>query len=80
MAENPYSYDETEEITEEPRRRGVDVFTLLIGIVVLFVSAYTLTDDHSWFPSFDLRWLLAGGAVLVGILMLGASLRGGRKN
>ncbi|GAB3005112.1 hypothetical protein LWP59_03545 [Amycolatopsis acidiphila] len=77
MAE--YDYDET--TTEQrPRRRGVDVFTLLIGIATLFVSAYTLTDGVTWLPEFDLRWLLAGGAVLFGVLMLGASLRGGRKS
>ncbi|KAA9152567.1 hypothetical protein FPZ12_036645 [Amycolatopsis acidicola] len=81
MAENPYAYDETEEeAVEEPRHHGVDVFALLIGVITLMVSAYTLTDEHSWLPSFDLRWLLAGGAVLAGVLMLAASLRGGRRN
>jgi hypothetical protein len=71
-------YDETTE--RRPRRRGVDVFTLLIGIATLFASAYTLTDGVTWLPEFDLRWVLAGGAVLFGVLMLGASLRGGRKD
>lgn len=71
-------YDETTE--QRPRRRGVDVFTLLIGIATLFASAYTLTDGVSWMPAFDLRWVLAGGAVLFGVLMLGASLRGGRRD
>ncbi|WP_235022399.1 hypothetical protein [Amycolatopsis alkalitolerans] len=71
-------YDETTE--QRPRRRGVDVFSLLIGIATLFASAYTLTDGTAWFPSLDLRWLLAGGAILFGVLMLGASLRGGRRD
>ncbi|MTD56289.1 hypothetical protein GKO32_20240 [Amycolatopsis sp. RM579] len=71
-------YDETTQ--QRPRRRGVDVFGLLIGIATLFASAYTLTDGITWLPSFDVRWVLAGGAILFGALMLGASLRGGRRD
>ncbi|NKQ58140.1 hypothetical protein HFP15_35305 [Amycolatopsis sp. K13G38] len=79
MAEqNPYGYDETTEL--QPRRRGVDIFTLIVGIATLFVSAYVLSDGVSWLPSVDWRWVLAGGAVLIGVLMLGASLRGGRRD
>lgn len=79
MAEqNPYSYDETTET--QPRRRGVDLFTLVVGIATLFVSAYVLSDGASWLPSFNVRWVLAGGAVFIGVLMLGASLRGGRRD
>ncbi|MFD2421496.1 hypothetical protein [Amycolatopsis pigmentata] len=72
MPENPYQYDET---GRRPQRRGVDPFTLLLGVATLLVSAYVLTDGAHWLPSFDLRWVLAGGAVLVGVLMLGASMR-----
>jgi hypothetical protein len=78
VAENPYRYEETE--PERPRRPGVDVFTLIVGVATLLVSAYVLTDGASWLPPFDLRWALAGGTVLAGILMLGASLRGGRRD
>ncbi|GAB3579229.1 hypothetical protein GCM10027445_47460 [Amycolatopsis endophytica] len=79
--ENPYSYDgETTQVQPEPRRRGVDVFTLVLGIATLLVSGYVLSDGSSWLPSFDLKWVLAGGAVFVGILMLGASMRGGRRD
>jgi hypothetical protein len=77
VAENPYEYEETE--VQRPRRRGVDVFTMIAGVATLLVSAYVLTDGASWLPPFDLRWVFAGGAVLVGILMLGASLGGGRR-
>ena len=77
--ENPYQYDETTEIRPQ-RRRGTDVFGLIIGIATLLVSAYVLSDGASWLPSFDLRWVLAGGAVLVGVLLLGASLRSGRRD
>ncbi|WP_236796837.1 hypothetical protein [Amycolatopsis sp. GM8] len=65
---------------QRPRRRGLDIFGLLIGIATLCASAYVLTDGRTWLPSFDLRWLLAGGAILFGALMLGASLRGNRRD
>ncbi|GAA3807490.1 MULTISPECIES: hypothetical protein [Amycolatopsis] len=79
MAENPYAHD-TETPAPPERRRGVDVVTLILGIATLLVSAYVLSDGASWLPSFDLKWVLAGGAVLVGVLMLGASMRGGRRD
>jgi hypothetical protein len=60
---------------ERQARRGIDFFTLLVGIVTLVLSAYVLSDGASWVPRFDLRWALAGSAVLVGVLMLGASFR-----
>ncbi|HKS49441.1 MAG TPA: hypothetical protein VJT49_30895 [Amycolatopsis sp.] len=72
MAENPYQYEETD---QRPRRRGADVFTLILGLATLLVSGYVLTDGAIWLPHVDLRWVLAGGGVLVGVLMLGASLR-----
>ncbi|GAA3538682.1 hypothetical protein GCM10022222_22840 [Amycolatopsis ultiminotia] len=70
MAENPYSYDEPK---APARRRGVDPFTLIIGIATLLVSAYVLSDGASWLPSFDFRWIVAGGAVFIGVLMVAAS-------
>lgn len=72
MAENPYRHDGT---GQRPGRRRVDVFTLVLGLATLLVSGYVLSDGAGWLPSFDLRWVLAGGAVLVGVLMLGASMR-----
>ncbi|RJQ76995.1 hypothetical protein [Amycolatopsis panacis] len=67
MAEN---YDEP---NAPARRRGVDVFTLVAGIATLLVSGYVLSDGTSWLPSFDFRWIVAGGAVFIGLLMLVAS-------
>ncbi|MFF0146738.1 hypothetical protein ATK36_2593 [Amycolatopsis sulphurea] len=67
MAEN---YDEPK---APARRRGVDVFTLVAGIATLLVSGYVLSDGTSWLPSFDFRWIVAGGAVFIGLLMLVAS-------
>lgn len=56
-------------------RRPIGVFTLLAGLVTLFVSGYVLSDGATWWPSLDWRWPLAGGAALVGILLLATSLR-----
>jgi hypothetical protein len=62
------------------RRPGVDAVTLLAGLVVLAVSSFVLTDGLFGLAApGDPRWLLAGGAVLVGTLMLGISLRPGRR-
>ncbi|GLY63457.1 hypothetical protein [Amycolatopsis taiwanensis] len=72
MTENPYQCEETE---QSPQRRRVNLFTLILGVATLLVSAYVLTDGATWLPHLDLRWILAGGAVLVGTLMLGASMR-----
>ncbi|MFC0114931.1 hypothetical protein [Kibdelosporangium aridum] len=61
--------------TEKTERKRVDLLTLFAGIATLVLSAYVLTDGQTWLPSFDARWLLAGGAVLVGLLLLGSSVR-----
>lgn len=59
----------------ETRRRRPDLLTLLAGLATLFASAYVLTNGEVWVPTMDPRWLLAGGALLVGVLMLASSLR-----
>jgi hypothetical protein len=59
----------------EPKRFP-DVLTLIAGIGTLLVSAYVLTDGAFTIP--NPTWLLAGGALLVGILLLASSLRGKR--
>jgi hypothetical protein len=58
-----------------PERKRLDLITMLAGIATLMMAAYVLTDGRTWLPSFDPRWLLAGGAVLVGLLLLGSSVR-----
>lgn len=63
---------------DTPHRAHPDLFTLIAGIGALLVSAYLVTDGASWLPAIDPRWLLAGSALLVGVLMLAASLRRGR--
>ncbi|ALG13788.1 hypothetical protein [Kibdelosporangium phytohabitans] len=64
--------DDTDKTTE---RKRPDLLTLFAGLAALVMSAYVLTDGQTWLPSFDPRWLLASGAVLVGLLLLGSSLR-----
>ncbi|ONI73419.1 hypothetical protein ALI144C_46845 [Actinosynnema sp. ALI-1.44] len=64
--------DNTDKATD---RKRLDPLTLFAGIAALLMSAYVLTDGQTWLPSFDPRWLLASGAVLVGLLLLGSSLR-----
>ena len=78
MAEN---FDEQPTGTESTgvRRRGPDVFTLIVGLVALVASAYALSDGRIWLPNVDFRWVIAGGALLVGLLLLGASLRPRRR-
>jgi hypothetical protein len=58
---------------EQETKRFPDVLTLIAGIGTLLVSAYVLTDGRFTIP--NPTWLLAGGALLVGILLLASSLR-----
>lgn len=60
----------------ETRRGFPDLLTGIAGLGALLVSAYVLTDGEFTIP--NPTWLLAGGALLVGILMLASSLRGKR--
>jgi hypothetical protein len=64
-----------DDATDKTERRRPDLLTLFAGIGAIVMSAYVLTDGQTWLPSFDPRWLLAGGAVLVGLLLLGTSVR-----
>lgn len=57
------------------RRRAPDPLTLLAGLAALLVSLTALVGNTAWLPSMDLRWVLAGGAATIGVLLLLASLR-----
>ncbi|HEX4247867.1 MAG TPA: hypothetical protein VH008_08355 [Pseudonocardia sp.] len=56
-------------------RRGPDVLTLVMGLIALCAAASALFHWTPPLPLLDPRWLLAGGAVLVGLLLLVASVR-----
>lgn len=53
----------------------MDPFTLLAGIATLLVSGYVLGDGSGWWPDVDFRWMIAGAAVLAGVILLGSSFR-----
>lgn len=63
----------------DTERRGPDLLTMFAGVATLLVSGYVLSDGATWLPSMDPRWLVAGGALLVGIFLLVASLRGRKR-
>lgn len=76
-AESSHSEQDTEHC-DGNGRRGVDPISLIAGILVLLAAAYVLSGGPAWLSGIDLRWIVAGGAVLAGTLMLGASIRRGR--
>ncbi|WP_436492316.1 hypothetical protein [Actinokineospora sp. HUAS TT18] len=63
----------------ENQVRRFDPVSLVMGLLALFASAYVLTDGQAWLPIPDFRWLIAGGAVLIGLLLLLGSTVGKRK-
>lgn len=72
MAEQrPRPYDgDDRALTRRP-----SVPTLIAGLATLLASAYLLTDGRAWLPDVDPRWVLGGGALAVGLLLLVMSLR-----
>ena len=56
-------------------KRGVDVVGLVFGVAALVAAAYTLSDGAAWPGFLDLRWALAGGAMVIGIGLLAGSVR-----
>jgi hypothetical protein len=66
-------------VTQRPARRGPDVLTLLMGLISLSAAGSALFHWTPPLPLLDPRWLLAGGAVLVGLLLLVASVRPPRR-
>jgi amino acid transporter len=49
---------------------------LMVGLVGLATATFAIVGYLPPFPNFDPRWLLAGGAALVGLLLLIVSVRG----
>ena len=72
----------TDEPTPSARRRGPDPLTLLVGLATLAMAVFAFVGDLPDLSGFDPRWLLAGGAAVVGLVLLVGNLRsrsGGRR-
>ncbi|MGD9985644.1 hypothetical protein [Pseudonocardia sp.] len=57
------------------RRRFPDLLCLVVGLLSLAVAGPALFGSSLTTLGFDARWLIAGAAVLLGLLMLVGSLR-----
>ena len=60
------------------RRRGPDPLALVVGLATLAMAVFAFIGELPDLSGFDPRWLLAGGAALVGLVLLVGSLRGRR--
>ena len=64
-------------MSDQPRetRRMPDLLTLVAGLVALGVAGSGFLGESPDLSGFDPRWLLAGGAVVLGLVLLGVSVR-----
>ncbi|ASO22733.1 uncharacterized membrane protein HdeD (DUF308 family) [Actinoalloteichus hoggarensis] len=62
------------------RRSPMDLLTLICGVIALLVAVYTFSDGNDWLPLLNLRWVLAAGAVTIGLALLAGSLRSRRQD
>lgn len=77
MADDPTTDRQTE--VQRRRHRFPDPVNLVVGLLTLAVAGYVLSDGRWDLPSVDPRWAVAGAALLIGLLLLGASVRPGRR-
>ena len=64
-------------VDEPPaRRRGPDLLTLIIGLATLAMAVFAFTGELPGGIGLDPRWLLAGGAAVIGLALLVGSIRG----
>lgn len=73
----------TDDPAPSARRRGPDPLTLLVGLATLAMAVFAFIGDLPDLSGFDPRWLLAGGAAVVGLVLLVGNLRnrsGGRRS
>lgn len=75
MAEQFDTPATAESRTAPARRRLPDPLALVVGLVSLGVAGFAVTGQAAALNGFDARWLLAGAAVLLGVLLLIGSLR-----
>lgn len=57
------------------RTRRPDLLTLSAGAGALVVALTVLLGGTGLLPSVDARWLLAGGAIVIGVLLVAGSIR-----
>jgi peptidoglycan/LPS O-acetylase OafA/YrhL len=74
---NEYGVDEAATATVARRRRP-DPVALLIGLLSLGMAVAAFVGQVPDLSGLDPRWLLAGGAAVVGLMLLVGSLRGRR--
>ncbi len=60
------------------RRRRPDPVALLVGLLSLGMAVAAFVGQVPDLSGLDARWLLAGGAAVVGLMLLVGSLRGRR--
>ncbi|CAL9673943.1 hypothetical protein AB0A74_09090 [Saccharothrix sp. NPDC042600] len=60
---------------ELKEKRGVDVVGAVFGVAALVAAAYMLSDGAAWPDFLDLRWALAGAAMVIGLGLLAGSAR-----
>jgi hypothetical protein len=73
----------TDDPARPARRRGPDPLTLVVGLATLAMAVFAFVGDLPDLSGFDPRWLLAGGAAVVGLMLLVGNLRsrsGGRRD
>jgi hypothetical protein len=60
-------------------RRGPDLLTLLAGLGALGIAGTALLGGIAWLSDLDPRWVIAGLALIVGLLLVLGSLRPPRR-
>lgn len=75
MADPVSTSEPTSGATRRPARRMPDLLTLLLGLVSLGVAASGFVGRTPDALGLDGRWLLAGGAIALGLVLLAASVR-----
>ncbi|MEU7814228.1 hypothetical protein [Pseudonocardia sp. NPDC049154] len=70
---------EQQEIQQQDEQRAVrrmpDPLALIVGLVSLGIAGSGFLGRAPDLSAFDARWLLAGGAVVLGLVLLVASVR-----
>ncbi|PRY43635.1 hypothetical protein [Umezawaea tangerina] len=57
----------------EPRG-GFDIVAFVFGVGALLAAGFVLTGGDYWPDFLDLRWVVAGGAIVIGLGLLAGSV------